>query len=884
MHRSIVCLLAMICICFGCGLARAADATAGQSAGEDIRIQLKWKHQFQFAGYYAALEKGYYADAGLHVSLIEGGAGHAPVQEMLAGDVQYAVADAGIVLSRAQGDPVVVVAAIFQHSPQVLLTLANITSLQDLRHKRVMMQAGNLTIEVQAMLHQVGLSPADYIRVPIGSLDALIDGRTAAWPGYSNNEGFLLAERGIAFKMFRPMDYGIDFYGDTLVTTTAEVEHHPDRVQAMRRATIKGWEYALTHQQEIIALIKSKYDSQHKSIAHLNYEASGIAALMISSVVPVGFSNKKRWQHIASVFNQMGQPVAHVDWDSFLYQAKPQIAKVLWAERYWLLLGFLGVLIIFLYLYTLQLRRGIRKRTVELEKTSSEYRDILDHMQDAYYRTDMTGKMLWVSLACERQLGYQRQELLGHNLAEIYWEADGRDQFLKALQDNEGVLQHFVVSLRHKDGSKVWAEVNSQFYHNEHGLAGIEGNVRNISERKQAERKRQDLSDQLQQAQKMESIGVLAGGIAHDFNNLLVGVMGNAELAMLDVQEHSEMHQYLQRIFKSATRGADLVRQMLAYSGQGHIVMGTQNLNTLIRDVSELLSTVIGKQIRLNEILMPNLPDVYGDKNQLTQLIMNLMTNASEAMLGKPGNIQICTGVRYLSTAHFSSMYVARDIEPGEFVFLEITDSGCGMDDATQAKIFDPFFTTKETGSGLGLAALLGIVHSHGGTLALRSQVGEGSCFTVFLPRNSSMDTELEVESVEVSEAVALHGAVLLVDDETSVRHVARRMLEREGIDVMTAAHGGEAVDIYRQHAGEIALILMDLTMPEMDGEQAFHAIRAIQPDAKIVLSSGFSELGAAERLRGCGLAGFIRKPYTREVLLKEIARLGVVDNHHTNT
>ena len=323
MNRHIVLLLAMICAYLG--LSGLADAADSPSAGADVRIQLKWKHQFQFAGYYAALEKGFYADEGLHVSLIEGGSGHAPVQEMLDGDVQYAVADAGVLLSRAKGDPVVMLAAIFQHSPQVIMTLANITSLEALRHQRVMMQEGNLTIEVQAMLHHAGLLPSDYVRVPIGSLDALIEGRVAAWPGYSTNEGFVLAERGIAFKMFRPIDYGIDFYGDTLVTTTAEVRNHPERAQAIRRATIKGWEYALAHQQEIVHLIKQKYDSQHKSVAHLNYEARAIADLMFSSVVPVGFLNKRRWQHIASVFNSMGQPVGHVDWESFLYQSKPEL-------------------------------------------------------------------------------------------------------------------------------------------------------------------------------------------------------------------------------------------------------------------------------------------------------------------------------------------------------------------------------------------------------------------------------------------------------------------------------------------------------------------------------------------------------------------------------
>jgi len=463
-------------------------------------------------------------------------------------------------------------------------------------------------------------------------------------------------------------------------------------------------------------------------------------------------------------------------------------------------------------------------------------------------------------------------------LTAIYYDEDGRDKFLQALQASDGHLQHYEVCLKHKDGSRLWAEVNSQFYYDEQGqIAGVEGNVRNINERKIAERKSQELTDQLQQAQKMESIGVLAGGIAHDFNNLLVGVMGNAELAMLDNRQN-ELHPYLQQIFKSARHGADLVRQMLAYSGQGNISMGKQNFNTLIRDVSELLATVIGKQIRLEKVLVDDLPDVYGDKNQLTQLIMNLMTNASEAMQAKPGKIILHTGVRHLFAEDFAAMYMATEIEAGDFVFVEVTDSGCGMDKQTQERIFDPFFTTKETGSGLGLAALLGIVRSHGGTLSVHSDKGKGSCFTVFLPTLADARMLPETKASDVAATPELSGAVLVVDDEKTVRDVARRLLEREGVQVVTAHNGADAVRIFRQYADQIALVLMDLTMPEMDGEQAFHAIRSIRSDAVVVLSSGFSEAEAAERLRGFGLAGFVRKPYTRKVLLNEIARLGVVD------
>ncbi len=250
---------------------------------------------------------------------------------------------------------------------------------------------------------------------------------------------------------------------------------------------------------------------------------------------------------------------------------------------------------------------------------------------------------------------------------------------------------------------------------------------------------KQRVSARMAEIQKLESIGVLAGGIAHDFNNLLVAIMGNAELAVLDAPpNHPEQQRYLENILQAARRGADLVGQMLAYSGQGQISRGMQNINALIRDVSELLSTVIGKHIRLKMMLDEALPDIYGDKNQLIQLVMNLLTNASDAMQGKPGEISLRTGVRHLSAQDCAAMHtLAGHVEPGAFVFIEVTDSGCGMDAAMQSRIFDPFFTTKQTGTGLGLAALHGIVRSHGGTMSLLSAPGKGSCFTIYFPQHT---------------------------------------------------------------------------------------------------------------------------------------------------
>jgi len=857
--------------------ATATIAAPVYAAGleQTVYLQLKWRHQCQFAGYYAALEQGYFAEEGLDVQLIEGGPGRAPLQSLLSGTVNYAVADSGVLLNRAKGDPVVVLTPIFQHSPQVIYTREDINDPLGLRGRNVMMQDGSLTIEVAAMLASVGLGKGSFVRQSIGSIDDLMAGKTDAFPGYSINEGYGLQQAGVAYRMFSPRDYGIDFYGDLLVTTESEIQQHGARAAAMRRAVLRGWEYAINNPQQLVVLIQQQYNSQHKSAAHLAYEAAGVKQLMAMDVVPVGFSNEQRWHQIAVVFQQLGYDMHAVAWDGFIYQPDSSVGG--WLHRYWLPLLFATLLLtlVLLYLFNRQLKQGIRRRTEQLETVSTQYKVILDQMQDAYYRADLDGTLIWISLACERHLGYARDELIGRPIDLLYDKPDARELFLTALAGAQGNLLHYEVCLRHKDGSQVWAEANAQYFYDQDGaIAGVEGNVRNVSERKQSEQQSHELTAQMQRAQKMESIGVLAGGIAHDFNNLLVGVMGNAELAMLDAPEPSEMRDYLKHIFKASQRGADLVRQMLAYSGQGRFLMGDQDMNGLIADVSQLLATAIGKKITLKKALADGLPLVYGDKNQLTQLVMNLITNASEAIQENVGSIEIRTGLCRLEVDDFSGMYLADQHEPGRYVCMSVRDDGCGMDEATQARIFDPFFTTKVTGSGLGLAALLGIIRSHGGALKLDSAPGKGSCFTVYLPVLAATGTEVVSPVVAAVEHPMIRGTVLVVDDEAGVRDVARRMLEREGVTVLLAEDGEAGVALFTLHADTISAVLLDLTMPKMGGEEVFHAIRNIRSDIPVLLSSGFSESEAVERLKQFGLKGFVRKPFTRDALLQKISDL----------
>ncbi|MDX8402036.1 MAG: ABC transporter substrate-binding protein [Mariprofundaceae bacterium] len=840
-----------------------------------VRVHLKWLHQFQSAGYIVALEKGYYRREGLDVRLIEGGPGKAPVETMLAGGCEFAVGDAGALLYRAEGKPVVVLASIFQHSPQVLYTPDSITRLEDLFDRRVMMQTGHLTVEVLAMLKAVGLEEGDFIRQPIGVIRDLVEGRTDAFPGYSTNEAFWLGRIGFPYRMFRPRDFGIDFYGDTLLTTEKTIRDRPEMVEAFLRATLAGWREAIRDPEAAVDLILRTYNTQHKSRVHLMFEAKGLRELMAADLVPVGLSNPDRWRAIAEVFRRQGFDTGAIDWDAFLYRP-PVSFRHLIRSHPWTLAGVAGgLLLLLLGGYVVLLRRMVRRRTRDLEAARAELQRILDHLQDTYYRADADGILVWVSRSVETLLGYGVRDLLGTPASRIYAEPDGRERFLATLEAAGGAITNYETRLRRKDGRIIHVSIASRYCRDEDGrIVGVEGTVRDISDLKAAEEERRKLSDQLLQAQKMESIGVLAGGIAHDFNNLLVGVMGNAELAMLELPKDHPLREPLAGIVKAARRGSSLVRQMLAYAGKAHIGQGRQNLNTIVREMSQLLESALGANVELAIHLAEDLPDVRGDRNQLSQIIMNLITNAAEALEGQPGRVTIETGCTELVGPMEDA--VVDTHQAGRHVWIRVSDTGCGMSEDTRSRIFDPFFTTKPEGTGLGLSALAGIVRSHHGALSLETAPGKGARFTIWLPALPGAGSEESVSTDSMGAFTPVQGIVLVVDDEDTVRRVARRILEREGIQVLEAADGEAALRVFRQRMDDIALVLLDLTMPKMDGAEVFRRLKQLKPDVSVLLSSGFNKPDIVHNLQREGLAGFLRKPYSRKALLGEILpRLG---------
>ena len=393
-----------------------------------------------------------------------------------------------------------------------------------------------------------------------------------------------------------------------------------------------------------------------------------------------------------------------------------------------------------------------------------------------------------------------------------------------------------------------------------------------ITERKLAEEDRLKMETKMLQAQKLESLGVLAGGIAHDFNNLLMGVMGNVSLAQLDCSINSQMNEYLESINVAAQRASDLTRQMLAYSGKGRFVVEVLDLNSVIDEMAHLLEITISKKIQLEYKFSDVKPRIEADSTQLRQIVMNLITNASEAIADQNGAITIETGECFAKKEFLRDFFPQDELPEGEYSWFSVKDCGCGMSYETQAKIFDPFFTTKFTGRGLGLAAVLGIVRGHEGGLKVRSKKGEGSQFTVLLPK-STKPLSVGINIHSTNEGWRGEGKILVVDDEKPVREVVQRTFEKCGFEVYSAEDGLQAVEIFEQMCHQIKLVVLDMTMPNMDGNETFAALRKIRPDIPVILSSGYTEQDTMENFDG-DLAGFIQKPYRTSALIAKVQQI----------
>lgn len=522
-----------------------------------------------------------------------------------------------------------------------------------------------------------------------------------------------------------------------------------------------------------------------------------------------------------------------------------------------------------------------RKQMVRmLAESEGRLRTLVQTIPDLVWLKDAEGVYLLCNTMFERLFGKKEANIVGRTdydfvdkeLADFFREHDR-----KAMAAGKPCINEEYISFA-DDGHRALLEtIKTPLYGADGELIGVLGIARDITEREQAQKEQLKLERQLLHSQKLESLGILSGGIAHDFNNLLQAVLGNLDLALMRLPEEAASKNNINQAVNAARQAAKLTNMMLAYSGKGNFVIKQLNLSDLVEENAAMLAAAISKNVKLELQLSLDLPPIMADGGQIQQVVMNLITNASESIGEGEGRISLKTGVQFFDSSVLENSRLEEKLPSGSYVFMQVNDTGCGMDRETLQRLFDPFFTTKFTGRGLGMSAVLGIVRAHRGAFLIESRPSEGTAIQVLFPvaERAQPEQESVFPAPNVCETSSANtGMILVVDDEQMIREVAAAMLSELGYETICAESGQEALQLFQEQGDKVRMVLLDQVMPGMGGVEVFRALRQISPQVKVLLASGFSEQEVAERFKGIELNGFIQKPFNMAVLEQELTRV----------
>jgi len=511
-----------------------------------------------------------------------------------------------------------------------------------------------------------------------------------------------------------------------------------------------------------------------------------------------------------------------------------------------------------------------------LRESEEKYRTLSEQSKDAIFITTRKGELSYINQSFLDLFGYTRKEIINLKAQETYVNPNDRSMFRQEIEQNRSV-RDFEVKLRKKDGTEMHCLITATVRRaNDGSIVGYQGIIRDITEKKLFEA-------QLLQAQKMEAIGTLAGGIAHNFNNLLMSIQGNASLMLLETDPKHPHYERLKNIEKSVQSGSKLTNQLLGYARGGRYEVKHISLNQIVKETSDTFETT-RKDIRVHQDLDKDLSGIKADQGQIEQVLLNLYVNAADAM-PQGGDLFLHT----TNVTHEDMKERPYTPKPGNYALLTVRDTGVGMDKKTMDRIFDPFFTTKglAKGTGLGLASVYGIIKAHSGYIdveskkgqarpprlspAERDDGGQGTTFYIYLPAIEAKGMAQRAEGMEQEEMNPGKETILLVDDEEMILDVGQALLKALGYKVLIAGSGKEALEIYKKNKEKIDLVILDMIMPVTGGGETYDRMKEINPDIKVLLSSGYSIDGQATEILKRGCDGFIQKPFTMKELSQSI-------------
>jgi PAS domain S-box-containing protein len=882
--------------------AQAAESPAGR-----VTVQLHWKHQFEFAAFYAALEKGYYRDAGLEVTIREGGPGIDAVKEVAAGAADFGISASALVVDRYRGLPVVALAALMQHSPTALLASRRqgIENIQDLVGKTISVDP-HTRDETEAYLRASGVNPAsvrlvDQTDWTLGSLDS---GREAAKVVYLSNEPFLIRGRQHEFLLLTPRSAGIDLFGNTLFTVQSVIKARPDMVKAFRQATLKGLVYALDHPDELVALILERYNTQHKSREHLLFEAAQIRELTRTDIVEPGYMSAGRWRHVVDIYSGQGKLPAEFDLDGFIYDTTPSKTPT-WLKLA-LAASLAALLAALLFMakiraFNLRLKKEVSDRKqAEQALTASEakYRELIDNANALILRLAMDGKVNYLNDHAEAFFGYSTADIVGRHVVGtiVPPRESGTDRDLAALIDailadpsahefneNENVTRagrKVIVrwgnrAILDKDGQRVGVLCIGQDITASHALE-----KERATHREQLEEKVSVRTAELAQAKEVaeaanQAKSAFLANMSHEIRTPMNAILGMAHLLR---REGATLQQAdrLDKIDTAARHLLGIISDVLDISkiesGKFVLEEAPVNIRKLADDVMAMLferASAKGLALRVESDPMPT--NLTGDATRLKQAMLNYASNAIK--FTEAGSV-ILRALRQDETAD------------AMLLRFEVRDTGIGISPEILPRLFSTFeqadnsTTRKYGGTGLGLSITRHLAEMMGGEAGAESRPGAGSTFwfTAWLKKRErrEVDRSGQVPPADAQQLLRQRHAgarVLVVDDEEMNLEIARLHLEDAGLVVSTATDGEQALGMARQSA--YAAVLMDMQMPKMDGLEAVRQMRKLAQCGNVPVIAMTANVFAEDKARclEAGMNDFLTKPVHPATLFATLLR-----------